>query len=284
MGLYEFNPRSKARRERALIYSFPGFGKTRLATSLPPTEKWGEVLYFPADPGSEFLDSVLPRYRDKIHVLASDGKDGALLNSTEFALRNWREPYPKAKTIIIDTYTTLMFDVLRDCANTGAMTQETHYRYGPKGNAGSIALPNRSDYFAIQGVSRNLLDLLFLHQKDMHIIFVMHEDMTQVEGVGGIGGPSHPGRQLALELPAKFNTVIRLTKETALTSNGDVKTAIFANTSSHGNYVAKLRECNDTGNPMPRVELEYDPVNFWNKYDSFDFQTRPEPVTAGGEQ
>lgn len=274
MALLEFEVTPETNRERIIIYSWPGFGKTRAALSLPDTPKWGEIVYYACDEGSEFLGSCLKRYRKRVHVLKPD-RDDPLMNFTEFAVHDWKTDFPKARTLVVDTYTKVMFDILRDCAQKGSMTQEKHFQFVTKGGT-AVTIPNRSDYFAIQNISRNLVDLIFQHQSDMHIIYVMHEDMMQTEGIGAVGGPSHPGRQMALELPSKFNTVIRLTRDARVTPNGEVKMIVTAHTDSHGQYVARIREAEEDGNPMPMVDLDVDPVNLWQMYDSRDDVTHTE--------
>jgi hypothetical protein len=263
--------------ERILIYSWPGFGKSRLATSLPNTKKWGEIVYYAADEGSEFLGSTLAKYRKRVHVIKPAPDDGQakhdpLLNFTEFALHDWKAEFPKARTVIVDTYDKIMFDILRDCANKGSMSQEKHYQFGAPGAPGSIAIPNRSDYFAIQNISRGLIDTLFHYQRDMNIICVFHEDAVTTEGAGLMGGPSHPGRQMALEIPSKFNSVFRLMREPVVVeATGEVKLQVSAMTESYGQFVAKIREsAGGEGNPMPKVVLDNDPVNFWTQYDARD--------------
>jgi len=271
MGLELFKAELEAIRERILAYSYSGFGKSRLITSLPNTPKWGQgpdsILYYPADNNAEFLGSTLPHYRDRIAVLRPKGDD-PIANFTAFATTNWRERFPNARTMIVDAYSTLMFRIMLYCANNGMMSQETHYVIGVPGTTGSQAIPNRSDYFAVQNLSRNLLDLMFENQKDMNIIFAFHEDITMAEGVGSISGPSHPGKTMALEIPGRFDTVVRLVREPTITPEGEVKMQVFAVTASNGQFVAKIRESGATGNPIPKVLLDNDPVNFWKLYDA----------------
>lgn len=270
--LTHFNPDVVGIKERIIAYSYSGFGKTRFVTSLP-TEKYGDIVYYAADENSELLGSVLKKYRvnedgsRRIHVLKPDRED-PIGNFTEFCIHDWKAEFPKAKTLIVDTYSKVMFDAIMFAANRGFMNQEKHYQFGVPNRPGSQAIPNRNDYQGIQGASRGFLDMIFHHQKDMHIIFVHHEDITQVEGVGAVGGPSHPGRTMTLELPAKFDTVIRLTREPQIAPDGTVRLVVVANTASNGQYIAKIRENGVDGNPLPQVVLGRDPINFWNAYDA----------------
>jgi hypothetical protein len=269
---------------RAIIYGRPGFGKSRLALSLPDTEEWGEILYYAADEGSEDLTSVDPKYvyhadgTRRIHVLKPDtgdsGLDSPLLNFNEFSVRNWRKekdengnyPFAKVKTLVIDTYTKIANDVMSWSANTHAVTAEKHFNVGDPKNGGQV-IPNRGDYMAVASVSRGFLNTLFEHQREMNIIYVMHEEMSVIEGVGAQGGPAHPGRQMTEELPAKFPTVIRVDRRTEAGRGGaPSRKVVVAITESAGQYLAKFRENGTMGNPIPEVVLDVDPVNFWVKF------------------
>lgn len=285
------NVHTRQRRtpRRLIVYGRPGFGKSRLALALPDTEQWGDILYYAADEGSEDLASVLPQYvfhKDgsrRIHVLRPDdgeeGSDSPIMNFNEFAYRDWRkESYTdpdtgkevslkNVKTLVVDTFTKIAYDVIMWSANSGAVTQEKHFSVGDPKKGGQI-LPNRGDYSAVASVTRGFLNSIFLHQKDMNIIFVMHEEMDVIEGVGPQGGPAHPGRQMTEELPAKFPTVVRVDRRTEPGRGGKPsRKVVVAVTESSGQYLAKLRENGTTGNPMPEVVLDVDPINFWLKYD-----------------
>jgi len=269
---------------RAIIYGRPGFGKSRLALSLPDTAEWGDILYYAADEGSEDLASVDPKYvhhpngERRIHVLKPDsgdaGDDSPILNFNEFAYRNWRKekdehgkyPFAKVKTLVIDTYTKIANDVIAWSANNQAVTAERHYTVGDPAKGGQV-IPNRGDYMAIAALSRGFLSALFEHQREMNIIYVMHEEMNVIEGVGAQGGPAHPGRQMTEELPAKFPTVIRVDRRTEPGKGGaPSRKVVVAITESSGQYLAKFRENGTVGNPMPEVVLDIDPVNFWVRF------------------
>lgn len=277
LEVFEFDVEDKASLpERAIVYARPGYGKTRFATSLPETEKWGDIAYYAADPGSEYLASVLPHYmnnRDgsrRIHKIRPRGDHNPIVNFHEFCLRDWNKTpgFEKVKTLVVDTYTRVAFSCMQWAANSGAQSAEKRFSVGGvAATEGGQMIPNRGDYMGIASTSRGFMDNLFGAQEKMNIIFLMHEDTDVIEGVGARIGPSHPGRQMADELPANFPTVIRLDRETIAVPNAPPKSVVVALTSSGGSFVAKIRENGATGNPMPKVVLDNDPVNFWNKFE-----------------
>lgn len=268
-----FQINSDTVKERIIGYSPPGVGKSRWGLHL--SERFGEIVYYAADKGSEYLASIFPAYRSRIHVIRPvadfDRKINPIHNFSEFCIHNWKKEFPNVKTIVVDTYTKVANDCIMWSANNRAVTAEKHYEVGTPGDAGSQIIPNRGDYMAIQSLSRGFIDLIFEHQKDMHIIFLMHEDISQVDGVGSVGGPAHPGRTMMLELPASFNTVIRLFRKpvSEKTSTGQTraKSKVIASTDSQGAYIARIREAGAHGNECPEVVLDDDPINFWNWYE-----------------
>jgi hypothetical protein len=261
--------------ERIIVYGKPGTGKTRFACCLPDTEKWGDILYYAADPGSELLSSVLRKY-----VRREDGKrrinvarplvGSPIEHFQEFCVRDWNaEPgLENVKTIVVDTYTRIANQTIQYSANSGAVTQEKHFKVGNPAKGGQV-IPNRGDYMAVASLSRGFMDNIFLAQSDKNIIFIMHEDTDVIEGVGTRLGPAHPGKQMTEELPANFSTVIRLDRELIQPVPGQpMKMVVVAFTDGNGQFVAKLRENGTEGNPMPRTVLGIDPINFWA--DNFD--------------
>jgi hypothetical protein len=270
MGVKTFDATDASlQRERIVIYGGPGTGKSRLALSVPLTDKWGEVLYFAADSGTKFLQFLSPAKRARVHVFEGQGDD-AQQNFQEFCMHDWRKDFPKAKTIIIDTYTKVAEDTLQLSANTGAITAEKHYTFGNKAKGGQV-IPNRGDYTALNSASKGYLNALEAFQSDYNIILVMHEDLkTNEKTQVTYGGPAHPGQGMTQIIAGAANTVIHLTREPVQVQGESMpKFRVIANTSHDGIFVAKLREANEeTGNPMPRVVCDPNPVNFWIKYDA----------------
>jgi hypothetical protein len=278
--------------ERIIVYSMPGFGKTRLITSLTP--RFGDILYLALDKGSYQLASVLKKYQfnedgsRRIHVLRPMGDD-PIQNFSEFALRDWRNepgtdksyPFKNVRTLVVDTYSALMNAVLMHIANTGMVNQEQHFQIGKPGEPGSRKIPNRGDYNGAANISRGFIDDIFENQDEMHIIFAMHEDPPSVDektGVAHVGSPQHPGKVMQAELPSLFPTVIRLIRKPILKPDGSVTSQVLALTEPHGQYLAKLREDDVRGNQMPEVELDIDPINFWERLDQYSLETGPPPV------
>lgn len=255
---------ASAQKERIIIYGRAGIGKTRLALSVP--ESWGKIVYYAADTNSEFLTSIGAAKRERLVVVKPEGDDPTQL-FMQFAMTDWKKIDPAIGVVICDTYTKVALDAIRHSANTGAVTAEKHFIVGDPANGGQV-LPNRGDYMAIDSLSRGFLDMIFAKQKDMHIIFLCHEDVKIVENVHAVGGPAHPGRAMTEYLPAQFNTVIRLIREQTLVPGADApEDVVIAITENDGKFIAKVRTANETGiNPLARVALDRDPSPYWIKY------------------
>lgn len=285
MALEIFRPTARPKLERAIVYSRPGFGKTRLVTSLPP--RWGEILYYAADMNAAELGSVLPKYYDRIHVVNPisgevDPKTKRKIPSnpvhdfTQFCMEDWtnwtdpktkEKPYANVRTLVVDTYTTIATKCLQWSADHGSVTAEAHFKIGDPEKGGRV-VPNRGDYLGLYSITRGFVDLLDQHQSHLNVIFVMHEELNTPEGQGPIGGPSHPGQQMLEELPGMFSTVVRITRKTVPAQGGKpAQVQLIANTAPTGAYLGKVRENGEGGNPMPSVVLNIDPVNFWQEYD-----------------
>jgi len=110
--------------------------------------------------------------------------------------------------------------------------------------------------------------VLFAKQADKHIIFVMHEDVKIVENVHSVGGPAHPGREMTEYIPAQFNTVIRLIRETVLVPGNDApRDVVIAITENDGKFIAKMRTADEENpNPLARVYLDRNPSSYWPRY------------------
>src|SRR3972149_5190804 len=104
MGLKRVTEPSE-RFERILEYSDPKSGKTRLATSL--TERFGDILYVAADPGSEGLASVLSPYSSRCKVITSTPEPGKKYDPIDdafhIAIMDWKKEFPTVKTLVWDT-------------------------------------------------------------------------------------------------------------------------------------------------------------------------------------
>jgi hypothetical protein len=279
MALEVFDPTNETnQKERIIVYGRAGIGKTRFVLSLTP--RFGDILYYAADESSEFLQSLSSVKRARIHVLKPRGDD-PIRNFQQFCIQDWRKDFPTVGTLVVDTYTKIAQDAIAYSANTGAVTAEKHFKVGDP-TAGGQVIPNRGDYMGVESISRGFLDRLLRDQAHYNIILVCHEDIKIVEGAGvSLGGPSHPGRKMTEDLPAMFSTVIRLIREPILTPGATTpENKVIAVTSHTGQYIAKLRENDEaSGNPIPRVVLDTNPVNFWIKYDALFAPTTPTEVT-----
>lgn len=260
MALEVYTPK---RRELVLLYGAAGRSKTRSATSL--TERFGEIVYFPIDEGSEDLDSVLPQYLSRIHVVKANW-DNPLVDAGMIATTNWKTKYPQAKTIVVDTLTTLAGKLLVYATENG-LFQSKHNTAGTPGTPSFIALSDKGDIGGVHGILRNFITQIIRNQPDMNIIIICHEATSEKTD---IGGPATVGTALIDWLPTKFKTVIRMDVETenvvvagALTK----KTKYVARTAPHDHWIARINENSATGNPMPKVVVNVDARNVWEEYD-----------------
>ncbi len=278
MALKLFNPKNReTKKEHIVVYSAPGIGKSRFVLRLTP--RFGNILYFAADPSSKYLDSIPEAWKDRVFVVDMEGDD-MIGNFQTFCEMDWDAMagkemedgriFPKIDTIVVDTYTTIATTTLQDTANQGLAGAEKHFRVGDI-EKGGLIIPNRGDYRGNDSVSAGFISTLFDKQRNKHIIFVCHEVLKYVEDVCVGGGPSHPGRRMLTELPGAFSTVIRLIRDDVPMPDGSVLNAVVAITENDGRWVAKTRTGKDihAPNPIARVILDRDPINFWNQYDSF---------------
>lgn len=252
------------RRELIMVYAVAGNGKTRFATSL--TDRFGEIIYISLDEGSENLDSVLPKYRDRIHVYRPEWKN-PLEDAAEIATTDWKKLHPNAKTIVIDTFSNWTWFVLQYITNKG-MFSNKRVVIG-EGTKLHTALPDVGEYGGVHAQIRLFISLLLTQQRDMNIIMLCHSDPP--EPGRGAGGPSTVGKKMTEWLPARFKTVIRLDREVSNAIQGGtvVQSSKFvARCAPHGEWIARINEANEKGNPIPYVVLDTDPVNFWVKYDA----------------
>lgn len=276
-----FNPTVRTNnRERIIIYGRAGMGKTRLALTLPETEKWGDILYFAADDSSEFLPSLSPSLKTsgRIKVIRPEGD--IIKAFQQFCMTDWKQmkkdgkvmdeqPLKNVRTLVVDTYTTVTYRAIQQGANEQSIDREPHYKIGDPAEGG-VVIPNRGDYQGIEALSRNFIDMLFDKQRDYNIIFVCQEEFKEVSKGKFQGGPSHPGRKMLEDLPASFSTVIRLIREPILIPGTQtVKPVPVAITDNDGYFIAKLREGNyEKASPLAKVPLDRNPLNFWTMYDN----------------
>jgi len=262
-------------KERILIYGRAGIGKTRFALSVPP--RFGKIVYYAADMNAEFLSSLASAKHKRIIVVKPDGDD-AIKNFTQFCRQDWRKIDPEVQTLVVDTYSKVAFDAIRYSANSGAVTAEKHYVVGDPNNGGQT-IPNRGDYLGIESLSKGFLDMLFNFQSHNNIIFIHHEDIKLVDGITAVGGPSHPGRHMLEYLPAQFNTVIRLIRDSIVVPGASApEDVVIAIGENDGKFIAKMRTRDEENeNPLARVTLDRNPENYWKLYDAIYTK---EPVHA----
>ena len=272
------------RLERILIYGDPKTGKTRLATSL--TARFGDSLYVAADPGSGGLSSVLEGYRSRLRVVsmeyppnkplsATDNphKDAFLVACNDWigagAPKEWGNT-PPIKTLIWDTMTATAQDILSYVAMSGQFSDKAHIGLGQPGGVEHQKLPMQGDYMATQNIVSRLVDFLF--KQPLHLIVLCHAGYDEPKEGGSVeGGPTTSGKATIRSFPGKFDTVIHLTRRAGASavpgSASPGGAMVSAWTERHGIWSAGIRSGHAT-NPMPKLDLEPDPINFWQKFDS----------------
>jgi hypothetical protein len=254
--------------ERVAIYGPSKTGKTQLATALPWGEKWGEeAVYVPYDPSGEALRSVLNPNRDRMRMVVPEGKPNWLEESVEIVTTNWRERWPKAKTIIIDTMTVFSFKLLRQYANSGVFSEKHAVQLGVKGTKSWHTSPMEGDYGAAQGSISYVLDLLMETQKDMNVIVVFHDDFLEPKGGnpdGLIGGPGLVGKKAVKWIPGRFDAVFRMERTSGLSGSKWV-----VHTAQKGIWTAGFRNGSPKTAMPPLVEISAgEQRKFWESYDS----------------
>lgn len=265
MALKQVTPDTVA-RELILLYGSPGSGKTRFATSLP--DRFGRIAYFAMDPGSESLSSVLPAYRPRIDVFRPEWKD-PLVETAEITHTDWKgKGY---STLIVDTFTVQTQRILDHIVQNG-LAQSKHNSVGNPGTTSYVATPDRADYGMTHGVIRNFINNLITKQVDLNIILICHQmlDRDETDAKATLGGPSTVGRAMLEWLPARFSTVIRMDrvmKQVARNGKVETDTKLIARMAQHGVWIARRNEAGLEGNPLPSLELDVDPINFWVAYD-----------------
>jgi len=71
-------------------------------------------------------------------------------------------------------------------------------------------------------------------------------------------------------LPARFKTVIHLDREVSnVITNSQVlqSSKLRAYSAPHGEWIARINESSEKGNPMPVFDLPIDPNPYWVRYD-----------------
>ena len=266
LRVYTEAPRPEDIKERILGYGRSSTGKTRWGLSLP--DRYGKIAYFCADDNAEYLHSIAVEKHARIVRIIPEGDDPTA-SFQAFCMRDWKKVDPAIGTLVVDTFTKVGMDSVAFSANTGAMDREKHYHVGVVGEGG-VAIPNRGDYQALDALGKGYLDTLFKMQRDLHIIFLCHEDVKVIGGVAR-GGPSFPGWTMMEYMPGEFSTVVRLIKEQQLVKGADMpEDVVVAIGENDGKFIAKVRTNDETKpNKMARVVLNRNPLNWWEAYDAY---------------
>ena len=266
------------RAERKFLgvgYGHSGTSKTSWATAYP--DSWGEGLYFALDPDAWRMDSILEKYKGRLHNLRFAGGD-PITNLSSIATDDWKKDYPKAGVIIIDTLSKAAKDVLQFGANAKYFKSKEgdgHVTFGPKDAAITQAIPSIADFGGAPWMIENFLSLLIANKsRDYHIIVLAHEDYDSprkddaIEFIerGAVGGPATFGRKLLTVLPTYFPTVLRFVVRHKTDLAGKAVSKYQVVSSMQGAYVARIRENDPAGNPMPVRDLARDARPWWDEY------------------
>jgi hypothetical protein len=127
----------------------------------------------------------------------------------------------------------------------------------------------QGDYMATHNIISRLVDFLF--KQPLHLIVVCHAIYDEAREGGTIeGGPATAGKATVRSFPGRFDTVIHLTRRANQPSGGtgnNQTSSVTAWTERHGIWSAGIRSGHAT-NPMPKLDLDADPINFWKQYDA----------------
>lgn len=248
---------------RALGYAAPKSGKTRWATSLP--DSFGQILYVAEDDNSETLGPVLDKYKSRITVVKSVNDYSKTYDPVaevfDIAV-DWKKYCPEAGTIVWDTMSATGDRVLQFIAEKAQFSGQ-HIVVGAPSGPGRFVVPMQGDYGGAQNCITRLTS--FLMQLPLHVIVLCHERLDEASGGQGIeGGPATVGNATVRTYSKPFDITVRLEKKTTAAPGQPSKTTVTAFTERVGVWQASIREGGGV-NRMPRIELEPDPINFWNQ-------------------
>lgn len=261
---------------RIAVYGLPKSGKTRAVTALPwGRGSWGaRAIYIAADPGSEELGSVLPLNREHIILVKPEPKNvggkliyDPLTEAVAIATRNWKEDFPDVGTLIWDTATTTSQELLAAYADSGQFSDK-HVTFGQPGTLTYHAAPMEGDFGAAQRSTMFILKYLF--RQPLNLIVVFHEDWVQPnekEVLGAVyGGPTIVGKAGIKTIAAMFDNLFRFSAKDKIEAGNKVVAEYAVHTRHSGPWMAGFRNPNET-NPIPKVVLNPDPINFWLAFD-----------------
>jgi hypothetical protein len=263
------------------LYGPPKSGKTRTATSLPWGSVWGERAIYCGWEGQDALLSVLPHHRERLILVEPEpkvigGKSffDPLEEAHTIATTDWSKQFPDCKTLIWDTMTETSYQLLKAYANTGQFSDK-HIAFGKPGTSTHHVIPMEGDFGAAQNSALFILD--FLKRLPMNIVVLFHDEFVQPKKdadprTGGLfGGPALAGKAGTRAVSQRFNNLFRQSigsKGGQAPGQTTIKPKFVVQTQPSGNEIwlmgARLPL---PENPIARVELEPDPVNFWRAYD-----------------
>lgn len=253
--------------ERILIYGAPKVGKTRLATSLPWGDYWGErAILVTADmPKSEDMSAedaaasslkpVLDANKDRLIVVVPDGNPNWMEEAVAIARGSYKQP--GVKTLIWDTMTETSKRILRFYSDSGVFSSKHAVQVGNRAAQSWHTSPMEGDYGAAQNTIAFLQEHLW--SQPLHLIVIFHEDFAEPESgsvEGLVGGPATVGKKAIRWLPAKYDTVLYMQRRMATTE----KSEVVVNTVQRGIWVAGVRGTVDV---PPQIILQPDPTHLW---------------------
>lgn len=232
------------------IHAYSKHGKTRLATSIPWGEVWGEkAVYVAWDWGSEALESVLPQHREHLVVVKPSagpgGKVDPMSEASTIASRDWRKELGVG-TLIWDTATATSDDIL-------AALELSEINKDP-----------RQNYQQAQTRMKNVLRFLF--SQPLNIVMLFQSDPLDSGDPGSMIGPGMAGRKGINVAASMFDNLFRIeVRDKPVPGTPPrIKQEYVVHTSKKGRWMAGLRT-GHVENPLPEFVLGDDPVEFWKK-------------------
>jgi AAA domain len=252
------------------IYGPAGSGKTRLATCAMranPT-RWGnKAAYIAVDRGGANLSSVLGEdiSRLLVYMLGDEaGKPYDPYDETMKIADELRKDPQGCSTVILDTATVLARDILQGIANSGRFSDK-HVMIVPSG-PGKLAMAMPGDYGATQQSMFNIFRAF--ENLPLNFICLFHDGLVEPDigdGFKPYGGPATAGKGAITPTAAWFDNLIRTECVQIGTGAGKV-VKYLAHTEKNGPYIAKVRQ-KHLKNTISQVELQPDPINFWQIAD-----------------
>lgn len=253
--------------QKYCVVAEPGSGKSRLITSLPwGSKQFGEkAVYVPLDAKERGLAAVLEENRAHLLCAPPMPDTSGRLNVyqhihdvlDETASQAWRAEHPEVGTVILDTMTNAMLDILRAISASGMYHKPFSY-----GDKSKVYMTDKGDYGACHNIVKDYVRKIKEHPLTVICAFWAGWAEPKDGEPGGIYGgpvPVNMNMDLSKFVAGEFGNVFFLRKST---QGGKVE--YLAHTEGWAFWTAKLHS-NKPVNPISVVKLEPNPRHFWEK-------------------